>query len=616
MSRPPQAFRPFWALAPIGVLYFASLLRLLSLQGHLTQEDASSFVRRTTVLPAPRGAILDRYGRVLAEDVQSWDLVLPLLPKDRGLVQAAESGRLQPAELRAKIETLAEGVGVPFAKLWQSVLTNPSAAQVLRRGLAPAQRETIAQLLRQIPGSGLSLRQEFRRVCPNGPVLSHLLGYPRGEDEGGRAGMGLELGLEPLLQGVNGFRRAIGVSRKHGVNPALDMEPPKPGLSVRTTLDAELSAFARAQLVDLLEQHPAESCFAIVVDVNNGQILSLEGLPDYDPQNPLASMEVGKNPYTGAEELRGWKFPGLDFMAPGSTFKPLVAAYALNRGAIDYQQRFENFHGRYLPPHRLQKHVIHNADGVPDEPMRAFEGIVYSSNVVFAQIARAIGREGMASMLDAFGYHAEKFQLPGLALTWLGYQAPSGEEFLRERSPDGMAYPIPNMGYGQGIQVSPLDHAMALASIANGGWLLQPTLDPQAAGKRRRILQEEPTRYVREAMHAMVMLPHRKWLPHREELAYCGKSGTAQIRSGPFLNRYTSLFTAFGPADDPQLLVLVVAYGTQKSQAGGLHHYGSRVCGPAAANILHWALQQRGLLAKQTAPNLEWRASAANLRRE
>lgn len=615
------------ALVPIGVLYLASLVRLIALQGHPGEVDAMERVRTHTVLPASRGSILDRHGRVLAEDVGTWDLVMDAAPKNRYLLQLIEKEKLTPEQAEERVRILADGVGVPFATLWRILMTDSDPYQVVRRGIDPGERETILRTLRAVPWTGLLLQQDFDRRYPNGPVLSHVVGYPNTRKEEdlpqadgtlpGSPGSGLELGLESLLAGEDGIRYAISVSSKHGVDPALNKKDPVPGQSVRTTLDLELSTYARRQLVELMEEHPAERCMALAIHVETGEILAMLGLPDYDPGDPEGSMQTWVNPVTGQEELNGWSYPGIWYIGPGSTFKPLVAAYALERGAIGPEQWFENHGGTYYVPRRLRSDAIDNSIGVPDEPMRAFEGIIESSNVVFAQIAREIGRADMAEMLDYFGYSTKPRTLPGLALPLQPRTGPEREAFFKERGPDGMAYTIPSMGYGQEIELPPLDHAMALASIANGGRLLEPTLDPLAEqGDGKRILDEDVAAYVREAMHGMVMKENRKWLPHRETFAYCGKSGTAMITGGVFKGSYSSLFTAFGPLEDPQVLVLVAAFGTKKADRVGTHHFGSKVCGPAAVNILHHALVGRGALATNPAETLDWRASEARLQRD
>jgi cell division protein FtsI/penicillin-binding protein 2 len=153
-----------------------------------------------------------------------------------------------------------------------------------------------------------------------------------------------------------------------------------------------------------------------------------------------------------------------------------------------------------------------------------------------------------------------------------------------------------------------MDHAMALASIANGGKLLRAKLDfGQKPIEVGRVMSEGVAGKVRNAMHDMIMYKSRRWLPHRDDFNYCGKSGTSKHTSGPAKDKYTSLFVAYGPLEEPEVLVLIVAFGTHGTKA---HYYGSQVCGPAAANILQYALKSRGTLPSS---DLESGANKANL---
>lgn len=621
------------ALTPIGMLYLASLVNLISWSlPKENLEEASTktpveLVTGETVIAAERGAILDRHGLVLAEDRCTWNLVINYLPEHRGLIVGMENqgaSSLTPEDVVERVQILADGTGVQFPVLWQALMVNPDGGQVLRRGLTLADRELAMQAFRRVPSSGLSLEQEFSRVYPNGRVLAHVIGLvgDKGkQDEQGNypeanPNSGFEAGLNDLLAGTPGIRHTIKVSGKHGVDLALDNVEAQAGQSVRTSLDLELSQYAHGQLVELMEDHNPWRCLAIVVDVKTGQILALMGLPDYDLNNPHGSMEKRFDPMTQTTGLDGWTNPVRWNFEPGSTMKPLVAAYALERGAIGPEQRFGNESGVYVPKNCRRSEPIRNARGVPNELMRAYEGIVYSSNIVFAKIARSVGREGMADMLDFFGYATERFRLTGLDQRFQPRRSDPRESFFKQRSPDGMAYTIPRMGYGHAFDVPPLQHAMALASLANGGKLLEATLNPSAEPKvLAQLFSPSTISYVREAMLWMVNMDLRKWLPHRDELAYCGKSGTAEIYTGEFKGKYTSAFTCYGPYEDPEVLVLVVAYGTSKADVAGTHHYGSKVAGPAAANILYRALELRGSLPTNGNGGLDWDASPANLDR-
>jgi cell division protein FtsI (penicillin-binding protein 3) len=611
------------ALLPIGMLYFASLVKLVSVSPAelVSAQEVLKNSAATTAIPAQSGAVLDRNGLVLAEDRCVWNLIVNYYPEHRSLVNGVENGKLTADDVVQKVQLLADASGLEFHDMWRALMVNPKSHQVLREGLTPSERNIIRAAMKQVPYSGLHLEQKFERVYPNGPVLSHVVGLRghAGDPERGidaEKSSGFEEGLRPYLEGVPGKRRTIKVTGKHGVNPALDMTEAVPGSNIRTSVDLELSKFAREQLVALMEEHNPWRTLSIVVDVKTGQVLSMIGLPDYNPSDIHGSMKKRLDPETGETTLDGWTNPARWNFEPGSTMKPLVAAMALERGAIRRGQKFDDHDGAFLAPNSKRSHSIKNAQGVPNVPMRAFEGIIYSSNIVFAQVARAIGREGMADMLDFYGYADGQFRIHGLSQTFEPRRAQPREAFFKQRSPDGMAYVIPRMGYGHAFDVPPIQHAMAMAAVANGGTLLDPTFNPKSEGENpRKILSESTTSYVKEAMLWMVNKANRKWLPHREDFAYCGKSGTAQIYAGAFKDKYTSSFVCYGPYEDPEVLVLVVSYGTSKGGPYGANHYGSKVSGPAAAKILHRALELRGSLPTDGNGDLDWAACQANLDR-
>lgn len=627
MSQSPQAFRPYWALLPLLGLYLASLVQLFAIQGFDTNElrrERSDTKTREVTLSAPRGALLDRNGHVLAEDRAIVDLVMNFQKKHRGLYTNLQEGRLTEEEVAERIAFLAEATEVPVEELRQVLMENDEAWVVLRRSVGLADERRIRAAMSRVPGSGLALIPRYERVFPNGTALAHVIGLPNRKEIQNPSeppvetfrGSGMERALRERLEGTEGQRNARAVGRSFGVNPALDMQAPVPGEDVLTALDVSLAAFSREQLARMMNDKPMTNCLAIVVDVNTGELLTAIGLPDYNPNNPEATITTVVNPFSGEKEEAGWVFPAKWRVEPGSTFKPIMAAYALDRGAILPNTYFENMGGTYYVPRRLRSDAIDNAIGVGLEPMTFREGIIQSSNIVYAQIARAVGREGMADMLDELKYHQETFSIPNLGLLFRQRRQEEREEFFRKRGPDGMAYTIPNMGYGHAFQVNPMDHVMTLAAIANGGNLLQPkVLVEGPVVSRGRIFSEESTALVREAMHAQAMYKNRdEWLKHRDLMSMASKSGTAQIDYGPDKGKYYSLFTAFGPYENPEILVLVIATGTERIPGTvGEGHFGIKVCGEAADAILYRALLERGLAQEEPPAEGSWIDASAPL---
>lgn len=588
-----SAFRPKMPLLFLLVLYVPSFISFFVYLDDDLEGQGLQKVQYDRLIPAQRGAILDRNGLVMAEDRWSWDLIVNYLPQHRSVIKRLSNGDWTQEEARNRLRPISLASGLSLDVLWDALVINTSAAQVLRRGLGPAERQRIKAVLKgDLAYCGLSISQNFKRIYPAGAVNSHLLGLTgRDEEELTRIGIsGLEKGLDKSLKGRDGESSAIGVGRGHGINPALTRLDSQSGASIKTTLDLELSSFARKEMVDLMDRHAPMHSLVIVVDVNNGDILTAQGLPDYDSNQPLESMKQVKSQDSEESIYLGWTFPGVWRLSPGSTFKPLVAALALEEKAITPRQIFSNYSGAYSLPGR----VIHNSSKLNNHDMDFAEAIVHSSNIVFAQIGRKLGRNKMSEIFSAFGYDSQPEKLLGASLGFQSGKYPSKENFMRERSPDGMVFTIPSVAFGKEFEVPPLDHVMALSSLANGGTLFRPRLIlDQPLEKGERVLSVNTCELIVDAMYKMVMHPPRTWLPHRDKFDYCGKSGTSQHKTGPAAGGYTSLFTAFGPKENPEILVLVAAFGTRGKKE---NYYGSRVCGPAAGNILYRALQLRGTL--------------------
>lgn len=604
MSKQAVAFKPLWPLGILAVFYSLSIYNFFVLVDEGVDGTSLGEVQYDRVIPAERGQILDRHGLVLAEDRGSWDLVVNFYPRNRSVISNFDDGIWTEKDIRERLGDVAVATGLSVEQLYQAVMINEAPFQLLLHNISPFDRERIKKSLQAVRYSGLNLVQSFERIRPNGPVLSHFVGLVKGglERHGRDA---LEAGLDKQLSGTDGERSAIKVGAGHGTNPALGKDDAVPGASIRTTLDLNISSFVREQLVMIMEDHDPMHCVAIVVDVNSGDILSAQGLPDYDLNDPEGSMELVLDEQKN-EVYDGWNFPGLDRISPGSTMKPLIAAWALENKSITAKQMFSNKGGAYSLPGR----VIHNSSKYRNEDMNYSEAIVHSSNIVMAQIGRAVGREKMAGFLPHFGYDIKAKQLPGLKLQFQDGKYPEPAAFMREKGPDGMVFTIPSLSFGREIEVPIIDHTMALASIANGGRLLRAKLNfEQEPIEDGRVMSEGVAENVRNAMHDMVMYESRKWLPHRDDFNYCGKSGTSKHISGPAKDKYTSLFVAYGPLEEPEVLVLVVAFGTHGTTA---HYYGSQVCGPAAANILQHALKSRGTLPPS---GLESGANKANLDR-
>jgi len=585
MERQGIVFRPTMALLPVGALYLASLGRFVALQGG-PAEDAAANVRdlvaREIRLEAPRGSLLDREGRVLAEDRPAWNLVMDAKPESRRWMREQAEGKGNEAFQKAReaLAALAEASGAEVSAWERHVFSTTCTRRVLQRGLGELSALRARSALAACAGNGLRLEQEWQRVYPQGRALAHavgLVGVRDGTSE--RLGNGgLEQACDALLVSTGGVRRALHVVGENGVDPLIGFEAGGKTPRVSTTLDAALGAFAREELADARNKAGARWACAVAMDVRTGEVLLLAAVPDYDPNAPGVGMETEIGP-EGPRTV-GWMLPAVWPLEPGSTVKPFVVAKALAEGVIRREERFDNHGGAWHLPGR----VIHNATEVPHHAMTPREVLQNSSNIGAAQIGMRLGAERMRALWTDLGVNE------GVGLSHFDGNRglfPSDKDW---KHPSADRWCVASTSYGHAFSLTPLRLASAWSALVNGGELMRPLwFKGQPPVVERRVFPESIAREVSGWVEGVVSGRKDKVLPSWPDLRWGGKSGTAKK---VHTEGYDLLFTAFGPVEDPEVVVIVVVDDPKNGKPRG-----SLMAGPSAGRILRRALELRGTLA-------------------
>jgi len=543
---------PLWVLMPVGFLFLASFIRLLQLHLSGLERAEGRFVK-TQVLEAPRGRILDRSRRVLAEDRPTWKLVMDAPWEGR-----RHGGRWKGAE-QEKVEDLqdlASACGLE-AEALAAIMADPNRVRVaLARDLSTASADRVRAILSVVPGSGLKLEKGWKRFYPHGRVLSHLVGYTSVVGEVRRGAIGLEQRLNSDLAGVDGKKESLEVFGSYGVNPAGAFRPAKSAPDWATTLDVGIGSVLHSELGQVMIEHEPEWAAAIVVDVNTGDLLAAGALPDFDPNYLTDSPADGLPLFWPIE--------------PGSTCKPFVVGAALATGAIKPSDVFDGEGGVW----HVRKPPIRNSRGVPGGLLDAEGVLIWSSNIGAGKIGMRLGAESLNDALAEFGFwDATNIRHPEPLLG----RRPSPREW------ENRAWTVPSVSMGHQLSLTPIRLVYAYAALVNGGVLYRPqiSLDEEPV-QERRVIPNRWSGWMREVLAGVVEMPHRKWLPRWDDLRWGGKSGTVKKLHE---DGYTSLFAAFGPVENPQVAVLVVV-----ENPSGKETFGSRVAGPAAGRILRYAL--------------------------
>jgi penicillin-binding protein 2 len=590
----------YFALAVlIGFLVVAGRLFYLQvIEGDTFYRVTSDNIVHTEVLPAVRGQIRDRKGRVMATVRPSYNVYV--------------TPRLLTAEGFARLRAILGMNGDEAMDVWERIGEGGPAGKASDRSVLLAEdisREAMAAIETGVDLPGVKIVSVPRRSYPMGIVAAHVLGYMNEisadelrakKDEGYHAGdligrTGIEKQWDGYLRGRAGFKKIV-VDRRglpkpdiHDVIEGPAFQPAVAGNNVILTLDADVQKSAERALRNV------SAAGVVVLDVTNGRILAMASKPSFDPNEMSGHL-------TAEAEQRLWadryhplhdKTVGETYF-PGSTFKPVSAIAALEDRLITPEDKIK-CHGSYEVARRRFRCT--KTHGI----VSLYEAIVQSCNVYFYELG---ARPGMMDRLAKYGSDL------GLgAPTGLGLNGEEGgflptEEWYREQkrlNPKAEGFQIGqalNAVIGQGsTRVTLLQMALMYAAIANGGKLWLPQIVERIETPDGQTVEEFPPRVRREISaspetlaiirQALVgVVNERKGTAYRAritDIEVAGKTGTAQVHG-----RHTELggyeagdhawFVGFAPAGKPRLAVSVLV------EHGG---HGGDVAAPVAMEVIH-----------------------------
>jgi penicillin-binding protein 2 len=596
-------------LAVAFVIFAIRLFQLQIIQGaDLRNRSERNFVRTVRLL-APRGEIVDRYGRVVATSRPAFGVgVIPSEVQSAGLTYQV-LGRLLE---RDPIE-LAGLVGTPRGReRFQAVMLDPDMSY---DGLARVESHRYA-----LPG--VVTDSVPRRYYPEHSFAAHLLGtigeiqqqqltkrlfagYRAGDVVGQR---GLERELEQHLRGRDGGRNLV-VNVAGREIEVLDEVKPAPGGRVVLTLDLDLQRAAEEafrtpeteptldpETGELIPPEPDKMGALVALDPRNGDVLALVSRPAYDP-----------NAFAGGIDAETWRMLTTDewkplqdralsgVYPPGSTYKAFVAAAALAEGVVDPEEEI------VCPGHyRLGRRVYRCWKRGGHGPMNLWSAIRGSCDVYFYELGLRLGIDTLARYAHAFGFgQATGIDLPGEKSGLV----PSSEWKERVRGEPWIKGETVSASIGQGYNLTtPLQLAVAYAAIANGGTPVRPRtilrledwqgelVEVRSVRLGERVpVSEEDLALVREGLTAVVMDP--KGTGRRGQVpgvTVAGKTGTSQVvrleqvegledDEIPIRYRDHAWFAAFAPAEDPEIVVVALV-----EHGGG----GGAVAAPVAQKVL------------------------------
>ncbi len=549
--------------AVLFLLLLGRLAFLQFIQGEKLQLQAEQMRLREVKVAAARGDILDCNGNVLATSV-STDSFYATPSEIDGSEEASEVAR-----------TLADLLGLSYDSVYEK-LNKDNAFVWIARGV---EHEVALQVEeKQLPG--IYLTQETERYYPGGMLAGQILGFAGVDNQGLD---GLEKSLDKTLSGTDGSILIEYDGRGNQLPQAThEYIAPEDGNTVVLTLDSTIQYMAEQTLADLMESEVSPTSATIVVmRPKTAEILAMANAPGFDPNN------------YGDYEVSAYRNRAVtDTYEPGSTFKIITMSAALEEGVVKENDMFYDPGYIKIGPETIKCWRSYNPHG--SETFR--QAVQNSCNPVFAEVALRLEKKGKGifyKYIKAFGYGQKSgVDLPG--------EAP-GLMVDPDRLID---HTIGTISIGQSIAVTPLQMVTAVSAVANGGVLLQPQIVKQVLDKDGNVLQDfqvkEVRRVISEETSALAMdilesvvsegTGRRAYIPGYR---VGGKTGTAQkVVNGVYApGKYDASFIGVAPADDPQVVILVVI-----NEPHGALYQGGQVAAPVFQPFAEKVLSYLGVV--------------------
>lgn len=531
------------------------------------QELAQDLHEREREIKAARGEIVDRNGVVLAtnETVCTISVI---------------HSQVEDAELVA--EVLAEELGLDLDEVREKVEKVSSMEKIKTN----VDKET-GDRIRNYDLAGVKVDEDYKRYYPFDELASKVLGFTGGDNQGI---IGLEVRYDEYLKGTNGT--ILTVTDARGVElegVAEDRIEPVAGETLQVSLDYNIQAYCEQAAMKVMEEKQADSVSVLLMNPQNGEIYAMVNVPEFNLNEPFELNTGTDADDLSDEELQDalnqmWRNGCInDTYEPGSTFKIITSSACLEEGVVSLDDTF------ICPGYRIvedRKIRCHKTGGHGTETF--VQGLQNSCNPVFMDIGMRLGSDRFCDYFEQFGLlELTNIDLPGEAGT------------IMHKKEDIGTVELATMTFGQSFQITPIQMATTVSSLINGGKRVTPHLGMAVLdenGKmieefeyesRDGIISEETSETMRMLLKSVVEEGSGK-NGYIEGYSIGGKTATSQTlpRSA---NKYIASFIGFAPAEDPQVLGMVVIHDPQ-----GVY-YGGTIAAPVLRDIYDNVLPYLGI---------------------
>ncbi len=574
-------------LVVIGQLFNLQILRHDDLEGQALRQQTTD-----TVIEPQRGSILDRNGNELAISASAY--MVTIAPN-------AFKGNLTENDYRTFSSVVGEILNKSADSIYEMTQKKHLAYLVVQRRVEEDVMLKIVEFMRSKDyskyGNVLHIADDQKRYYPHNNLLSTVLGFV-GDDNQGLEG--LERTYDSYLKGTPG--KIISLQSEDGTTIPFEYEnriEATDGCDIYLTVDIELQYVVEKYIEEARIEHNVQNrAAAIVMDVKTGEILAMTSKPDYDPNNRFEiidqitlktleeQFEYGSAEYwteynTLAKSF--WKNKLTEQYEPGSTFKIITAAVALEEGLVSLSERFNcsghlDILGTKIHCNKREGHGSENL----------MDGLANSCNPVFMTLGLRIGPQKFYDYLTLFGLRDK---------TDAGV---SGEQTGYHHALSALENKInlAESAFGQSFKITPLQLISAVCSIANDGYYMQPYIIKEIIDNNGNIVLSNSPQVVKQTVSQRtsdILCEYLEYTVEHGKMAYlegyriAGKTGTSEkldsLNEEGLADKRIASFIGFAPADDPQVCVLVIV-----DEPNSEVRYGSAIAAPLAKKVLAEAL--------------------------
>ncbi len=525
-------------ILPVAIIL--QLLRIQVLEGdnlrELWNRQAIDFIS----IPAERGAIKDRHGRVLATNQVTYRIAVD--PHAPGIT------RDDLRDIAAILGNHSQNDAAYYLNRVDQASPGSRYVVLARRVGFDAHQE-----LNMLESPGLIIEEQYRRQYSYESLAAHVLGFMNYEYQGMS---GLEASYNHYLKGEDGLqqvrrdrtnqiREVVGAPRKQ----------PKQGNNIVTTIDADIQAIVEEELEKGIEQTSSKRGVAIVMNPKTGEVKAMANYPTFDPNRPASSPGENRRNFAVSDEIE-----------PGSTYKLVTSVAAWEEGVVGFDEVFET-------PESGVK-LIHGQTMRDHDPLGSLtfpEVIQKSSNIATSEIAMRLEPDVLYQYSRNLGFG-----------TRTNVGLPNEETGNLRRPYQWSQVTRPWLSIGYEVQVTPIQLIQAYGAFANDGVMMRPyivdrildergeVIDRNRPKKIRQAIRPETVEKLRPVFEGVVSDSGTAEYASVEYLNVAGKTGTAQkFEDGSYQARYRASFVGFFPSEDARYVTLILLDEPQLSFYGG-----------------------------------------------